>query len=217
MINDKGHLTVEKIVNFANLESQAVLEIGCGDGRITQGLIGKSESLIAIDPNPNAIATAKKRIPNADFRIGSGETLEFNDASFDMVLFTLSLHHQQCDMALGEAARVLKDSGKILVIEPAVDSEISIICNVFHDETPVLENAIKAIDASIFKIACTEVFYTEWEFVDNQELYNWLFEFYQTPYDNVKLGKVNALLGLSKGSRPLNLKDKLVITKLTKL
>lgn len=216
MINDKEHLTVEKILTFADFESQAVLEVGCGNGRITQGLIGKAESLIAIDPNTDAIANAIKRTPNVDFRIGSGENLEFNDASFDIVVFTLSLHHQNCDIALDEAARVLRDDGQILVIEPAVDSEVSIICNIFHDETPVLKNAIKAIDESLFKIASTEIFYTEWEFVDNQELYNWLFDFYQTPHDKIKIGKVNRLLGLRQDSRPINLQDKLAITRLTK-
>jgi len=216
MIIDKEELTLVKILAFANLESRKVFEIGCGDGRITEGIFVNSGNLIAIDPDSASISTAKERIPDADFRVGSGESLGFLNCSFDVVLFTLSLHHQNSHKALKEAAKVLKDDGQVLIVEPVVDSEISIICDIFKSETNVLNNAINAINTSMFKVVCAEEFYPEWEFENNRELYNWLFDYYQTPYDNSKVVLINKLLGNKQWSRPINLGDKHVITSLAK-
>lgn len=212
MIKDKENLTIAKIFESTNLKEQRLLEIGCGDGRLTQGFHGKCLELVAVDPDADAIRTAKTNNPHIDFRVGSGESLDFPDGSFDVVLFTLSLHHQNSDKALEEAARVLKNGGQILVVEPAVDSEVSIVCNVFHDETPVLNKVIKSINESRFNIEFTETFCTQWEFVANQELYDWLFEFYQTPYDEIKIKEVNQILGHKQKTQPITLDDKLTIT-----
>lgn len=216
MIIDREKLTLEKIFAYASLENRKILEIGCGDGRITEGLFVKSGSLVAIDPDPKSISIAKERIPDADFRVGSGEDLGFLNDAFDVVLFTLSLHHQNARKALKETAAVLKDDGQVLIIEPAVDSEVSIICNVFNDETAVLNNAVKDINASIFNVVCSEKFHAEWEFENNEELYSWLFDFYQTPFDHLKVAQVNQRLGNNKQSKPVILRDKLVITILRK-
>jgi ubiquinone/menaquinone biosynthesis C-methylase UbiE len=214
MIIDKQNLTVAKILASRNLENLKVLEVGCGDGRITADLFGGAGSLTAIDPDAGSIASARERIPDADFRVGSGECLGFPDDSIDVVLFTLSLHHQNSHQALKEAARVLREYGQVLIVEPAIDSEISAICNLFNDETEVLNNAIEAINAGKFEVICVETFCVEWEFKDNQELYDWLCDHYHTRYDQTKVEKVNQLLGRKQWDRPVNLREKLVITKL---
>lgn len=41
----------EKIVGYDDLVNKKILEIGCGDGRISSLLSMKSDSLIAIDPD----------------------------------------------------------------------------------------------------------------------------------------------------------------------
>ncbi|MBT8362806.1 MAG: class I SAM-dependent methyltransferase [Deltaproteobacteria bacterium] len=214
MIIDKEELTLVKILALANLENRKVLEIGCGDGRITKGLLANSGSLIAIDPDSAAISTAKERIPEVDFRVGSGESLGFLNDCFDVVLFTLSLHHQNSSKALKEAAKVLNDDGQILIVEPVADSEISIICDIIESETDALNNAINAINTSMFKVVFAEEFYPEWEFENNRELYSWLFDHYQIPYDKSKVVRINKLLGDKKRSRPINLGDKHVIISL---
>lgn len=214
MIIDKESLTLEKILAFANLENRKVLEIGCGDGRITEGLLVNSGSLIAIDPDSAAISTAKGRLPDVDFRVGSGESLGFLNDCFDVVLFTLSLHHQNSSKALKEAAKVLNVDGQVLIIEPVVDSEISIICDIIESETEALNNAVNAINTSMFKVVCAEEFYPEWEFENNRELYRWLFDHYQIPYDKSKVDRINELLGDKQRSRPINLGDKHLITSL---
>ena len=102
-------------MKLVDVSGKEVLEIGCGDGRITSQLMGKTKSLVAIDPDLESIAEATIHARGSDVRIGSGEHLEFPSACFDVILFTLSLHHQDSRLALREAERVLRDQGRVLM------------------------------------------------------------------------------------------------------
>lgn len=83
-------VTVEKVQHYVNLRDKDVLEIGCGDGRLTALFADITQSLVAIDPDVERLAQAEARIPGVDFKVGSGEHLEFADESFDVIIFTLS-------------------------------------------------------------------------------------------------------------------------------
>jgi len=134
---------VEKIFQFADLANKLVLEIGCGDGRITALMAGNAKKLVAVEPDAETIREARKKVSDADFLIGSGENLNFPDACFDLVIFTLSLHHQNSTRAIGEAIRVLKDEGTILVIEPINDGEIERLFALFRNENQATLEAQK--------------------------------------------------------------------------
>jgi len=49
---------------------------------------------------------------------------DFPDGHFDLVVFTLSLHHQQSSLALGEAVRVLRKGGRVVIVEPKNGGEV---------------------------------------------------------------------------------------------
>ena len=216
MEQDRDCITLSKILQFADLRDQEVLEIGCGDGRITTQLFGKVKRLVAIDPDPEIIAETKENMEGVGLHIGSGEHLEFPSESFDVILFTLSLHHQDSSLALREAKRVLRDHGQVVILEPANDGEIEQICNFFHDEAQMLHDALCAIEASDFEIERSEVFYTYWEFENDHELYEWLFTYYQKPFDNNLVVLIGKLLGDKVKSPPIILQDKIIIVSLKK-
>ena len=90
MEDDTKNIALEMIEKFVSLQDHKVLEIGCGEGRMSKLLAPKSRKYIAIDPDEQSIEKAKSEIPDVDFRIGSGEALEFEDGSFPIILFTLS-------------------------------------------------------------------------------------------------------------------------------
>jgi ubiquinone/menaquinone biosynthesis C-methylase UbiE len=113
--------TYEKTVKHLYLKNKNVLEIRCGDGRISSYLSKESESFIAVDPDEKKIRPAKTHIPGVDFRIGSGKELNFPDSFFDLVIFPLSLHHQNSQKAISEATRVLRNGGQLLVVEAATE------------------------------------------------------------------------------------------------
>ena len=216
MEQDRDCVTLSKILQFADIRDQEVLEIGCGDGRITTQLIGKAKKLVAIDPEAANIAEAKETMDGVGLRIGSGECLEFPSESFDVILFTLSLHHQDSSVALREAKRVLRDHGRVMILEPVNDGEIEQVCNFIQDETRVLQDALRAIEASDFEVERSEVFYTYWEFENEHELYEWLFTYYQKPFDNSLVVLIGELLGDKVKSPPIILQDKTMIVSLRK-
>ena len=70
-----------------------VLEIGCGDGRLTRRYAKTAASVLAIDPDESAIATLRADPPPGLLEIrGIGfEHLVVPDRSFDVILLSWSL------------------------------------------------------------------------------------------------------------------------------
>jgi len=102
------------------------LEIGCGDGSRSHEMASMFTNLTAIDPDFELIKKAIKNntLSNRQFLVGSAENLVFPDSCFDLVIFTLSLHHipiENMSLAIGEAIRVVKPSGHIIFIEPTFE------------------------------------------------------------------------------------------------
>ena len=215
MIIDRKNVALSTILSCRNPTDLRVLEIGCGDGRLTIGLHKNCKKLVAIDPCIESITTARKRYPGIDFRQGNGEALDFVDEKFDIILFSLSLHHQDSRKALLEAARVLAHDGVVFALEPSLDSHISIICNVFKNESSELIKTMEAIDTSNFNLLSTQQIDTEWFFQDKQELYVWLHDFYNQKYDHSKVKQVDILLGEKMFAAPLVISDALLLSQLS--
>ena len=68
-----------------------VLEIGSGDGRLTHRYVNQVASIIAIDPDADAIADLRRDLPQVDARAIGIEALTLPDQSVDVVLFAWAL------------------------------------------------------------------------------------------------------------------------------
>ncbi len=73
-----------------------VLEIGCGDGRLTRRLASFGAQVVAIDPNEELIHSARKSLPAAysrkvKYSVGTVSDLQFAADEFDIVVFSWSL------------------------------------------------------------------------------------------------------------------------------
>ncbi|HJZ71051.1 MAG TPA: methyltransferase domain-containing protein [Vicinamibacterales bacterium] len=76
-------------VSFAG---RRVLEIGCGEGRLTARYAAAAANVIAIDADAEAVAAlAAERMPNVDARALGVEQLDLAPHSADIVLFAWSL------------------------------------------------------------------------------------------------------------------------------
>jgi protein-L-isoaspartate O-methyltransferase len=89
-------IEVRLIQRFVPLGRRRVLEIGCGDGRLTMQLARVAASVVAIDPDREALADARaaaaqQGIRNVQFVHGSGETVRRVGAPFDVAVFSWSL------------------------------------------------------------------------------------------------------------------------------
>lgn len=217
MIEDSDRKIGEKILQFSPLEDRRVLEVGCGSGRITSLLADLPEILVAVEPDEVPVRHARSHIADADFIRGEGEHLALPDSCFDVILFTLSLHHHRdCRSALSEAGRVLKDGGRILVIEPAAEGEVERFFMLVHDETEAKLQARDAIKQSGMIVECSEIFSAQWVFENGDELCRSLFDYYGMAYCVDTAAKIFDLLGARRDSSPVVLMDSLEILALKK-
>lgn len=94
-----------------------VLDVGCGTGYLAARLADHGLDVAAIDLDPAMVALAGKRLAGrAEVAIASVTELPFPDASFDLVVSTLSMHHwADTDAGLADIARVLRPEGRALI------------------------------------------------------------------------------------------------------
>jgi trans-aconitate 2-methyltransferase len=95
---------------------ERVLDLGCGDGKITAAVASRLPrgSVIGIDPSTKMIAYAADhhRAANLSFQVGDARALPF-DAEFDRAISFNALHWvHEGDDALRSIRRALKDGGR---------------------------------------------------------------------------------------------------------
>lgn len=96
-----------------------VLDLGCGAGRTTHFLHEMGADVVGVDISRNLIRSARQRAPHIDFRIGDAESLDFDDASFDAVLFSFNgldcLYPKDRRLkSIREVWRVLRPDGRFI-------------------------------------------------------------------------------------------------------
>jgi ubiquinone/menaquinone biosynthesis C-methylase UbiE len=81
---------------LGDFRGQRVLELGCGDGRLTVGIARDAAHVLAIDPDADAVERARRSLPAAlaervSYRVASGREIEIEPHSFDLTVFSWSL------------------------------------------------------------------------------------------------------------------------------
>lgn len=81
---------------LADLRGARVLEMGCGEGRLTAGIAEEATHVLAFDPDAELVEKARTALPaelaaRVLFRVSAAEQLEIEPASFDLVIFSWSL------------------------------------------------------------------------------------------------------------------------------
>lgn len=94
---------------------QRVLEVGCGSGQATTGLLGRGWEVVAVDPGAELIALAKARLVDADFRVGRFETFDPEPASFRLVASAQAWHWIDPAVSFPKAASALQEGGWLAV------------------------------------------------------------------------------------------------------
>jgi ubiquinone/menaquinone biosynthesis C-methylase UbiE len=116
------------IEKYATFKGKEVLEVGCGEGRLTFQYAASARSVYAIDASSRAIAEARKAVPKKlafriGFHVGRGERLRLADGSVDLVFFSWSLcctDIPAMGKAIDEAWRVLRQDGILLSMQPSL-------------------------------------------------------------------------------------------------
>ena len=118
----------DRLAELARLApGEAVLDGGCGTGSLALAAkrrVGAAGAVVGVDASPDMIALATRKAARAgaevSFRTACAERLPFPDATFDVVLATLMLHHLPASVrrdCARESLRVLKPGGRMLAVD----------------------------------------------------------------------------------------------------
>jgi SAM-dependent methyltransferase len=98
---------------------ERVLDLGAGDGRLSEAL--DAGQLTLADVSAVALARARERVPGARVvELEPDAALPLEDSSFDLVLCAETIEHvRDVQLLLSEARRVLAPGGVLAVSTPA--------------------------------------------------------------------------------------------------
>ena len=91
---------------------EAILDLGCGDGALTEKLVDLGTVVVGVDGSAEQVAAARAR--GLDARQADGEALEF-EAAFDAVFSNAALHWmRKADAVIDGVWRALKPGGRFV-------------------------------------------------------------------------------------------------------
>lgn len=123
MILDPNNRYIQAIQSQISLTGATLLEIGCGAGRMTRDMAHYAQKITATDLDNNLLIKAKKMVSadNVEFIHTPNGIPDLPAETFDIVIYTLSLHHipkYAMRDHLIHSGSLLKKNGSIIVIEP---------------------------------------------------------------------------------------------------
>ncbi len=118
----------QKQIDLAQLAAgETVLDVGCGTGTLALAAkhrVGDSGKVYGIDASPEMVARARKKARkdgvDIAFETAAIEALPFPDATFDVVMSSVMLHHLPDEArhhGIREMRRVLKSAGRLFAVD----------------------------------------------------------------------------------------------------
>jgi SAM-dependent methyltransferase len=108
-VADLGAPVVELLAPRAG---ERILDLGCGDGVLTEKLVDLGCRVVGVDASAEQIAAARAR--GLDARVASGEALDFDD-EFDAVFSNAALHWmKRADLVVDGVWRALARGGRFV-------------------------------------------------------------------------------------------------------
>lgn len=123
------------LASMSDLATHSILEIGCGDGRVTERLAQIASDVTAIDIDNKLIEGLSKKQSSVKYQCMSGLGLDFENESFDTVLYFWSLHQMNPMLeTIKEAHRCLKKGGHLIVFGLTEKGEYDEVVEAFGED-----------------------------------------------------------------------------------
>jgi len=138
---EQGRIRLEHYHRYAMVldivKEKDVLDVACGEGYGSSFIADAARSVVGVDISDEAVQHASATYTKANllFRQGSVTALDFDDASFDVVVSFETIEHlAEQALMLSEIRRVLRTDGLLVISSPnrPVYSEESGEHNEFH-------------------------------------------------------------------------------------
>ena len=113
-----------------------VLDVGCGSGEMCALAVARGAEAAGVDAAEGMIEIARRRVPDADLRVGPMEQLPWEDDSFDAATAVNALQFAADFVdALAEVARVVRPGGAVAVCNwgPMEDRELFVVMRALRD------------------------------------------------------------------------------------
>lgn len=114
-----------KILSLVEIKDTNILDVGCGDGRYCEFFINQCSKYVGIDIDKIQINrnNAKNSHKNASYEWANIINYQ-SETKFDIIVLSLSFHEidiKEQGLALVNMLNLLKDNGKIIIIDPTID------------------------------------------------------------------------------------------------
>ncbi|MCW8893761.1 MAG: class I SAM-dependent methyltransferase [Deltaproteobacteria bacterium] len=147
------------LMNYLQPEDK-ILSVGCGPAIIEKKLMEKGFSIIGQDVSQEAIACVPDSIRTV---VAPAEKMPFTEATFDVVLFIVSLQFvADYRQALAESRRVLKPNGRVILL--LLNPESGFFKRK-QTEVDSYVRKIKHMDLNEIEATMSEMFETQGEYV----------------------------------------------------
>jgi ubiquinone/menaquinone biosynthesis C-methylase UbiE len=96
LVVDPDRVEIATIRELVDPRGRRVLDVGCGEGRISFELAGVGARVVAFDPDEESIATARAETPRElrrriRFEVADAAQIELPKGEFDLAVFSWSL------------------------------------------------------------------------------------------------------------------------------
>jgi len=115
----RDRLLRSKLLTLKRPKDQRLLELGCGSGRVLSTLAGEFAQSVGIEGHLGALNKAAKACPDSYLLHGNVLDTPLADEQFDWVVAFDVLEHVEAEAFLGEAFRLTRPGGCLLLSVPA--------------------------------------------------------------------------------------------------